>query len=468
MAGGPGIPIPGTNNLLQLSVGMCGESPCIAVTVNWLQVFIDIIEGLISLFSGRPKDEATQQSAATAMGSRNPAARLYGLQLLRMLTEWGIHTSSSDPGEQKILGAAHRQAVENFVAQGFAAAEARDAIDWILSRAGQAGETRPSILNKPGCATLQVWGPTKVIEAQRKAIAHADIHKLAGKHRADYIERATWQHAPLGQLFHVYLTCDNELPPAKCPPGYQWSYFDNGCTPIPHHRECPEGWHYDARTETCRPGEPPPPPPSPCPAGWEWNEPFLKCTPKPQKGSCPSGYYYNPQTGTCDPVSPGPNPDDECCAQTVAALETISQTIASLEQAIQQGFDASCCTNLVQSIGSVATALNGILDQVTQIATAGPSPALDLTPVTDALTALGDCLCKLPGAVGDQTDVLDTRLGEVVEALNTGNPALKRIADALDVDSTLGDELIRDAESKGIFPSDLGQLIISAVETPKT
>src|SRR5690348_11516630 len=58
--------------------------PIIAGIGFLLEVLGDIIDGLISFFSGRPREEATIQSAQRLMSARNPAAQVAGTLLYRV------------------------------------------------------------------------------------------------------------------------------------------------------------------------------------------------------------------------------------------------------------------------------------------------------------------------------------------------------------------------------------------------
>src|SRR5216684_5449976 len=135
----PPIPIPGTGNILELDIGLCDGVPCIMVEINWIQVLIDIIEDLISLFSGRPRDEATQQVAHRLCRARNPIWRLCGLEYQRLLRDENIVISSSDPGDQAQLSRVFSQFVRNTMRQGATLHEAERLGVYNLSRAAQAG-----------------------------------------------------------------------------------------------------------------------------------------------------------------------------------------------------------------------------------------------------------------------------------------------------------------------------------------
>src|SRR5229473_1065446 len=446
----PGIPIPTGTKELQLTLTMCGEFPCIVAQVNWIQIFTDIIEGLIELFTGRPKDEATQQSAKAAMGARNPAYRLYGMQLQRMMSQWGIVTSDSNPGRRKILDAAYSQAVDNGLAMGFGRREIEDGLLWILSREGQAGTNVPAIVNKTPVTPMVLWGQPTIEETFLKAQGITTSRGLVLGDFDRWVERYTWQHAKLTGLFHVVFVKQGDIPPLKCSKGYEWNYSVEECTPtashqkcpsgftynevtgncdpivppgpqncpagtvwnatfsacvpVPVHGKCPDGYLYNATTDSCDPNVPPPPPA--CPAGQQWNEEYQVCAPVPQKQQCPVGYGYNNFTNQCDPLTPPQTgPDDACCTAVTAQLQAIAQSLAAIGQSTAAGPDSAAILQVVAAIGDVTLELTNILNTITIIANAPQTP-IDLKPITDALNAFGACLCELPGLAAESTTQL--------------------------------------------------------------
>src|SRR5216684_2941653 len=179
MAGG--IPVPGTDGIVELDFG-CSESGCgIGVEINWIQLLIDIIEELISLFSGRPRDEATQQVAHRLCRARNPIWRLCGLEYQRLLRDENIVISSSDPGDQAQLSRVFSQFVRNTMRQG---------------------------------ATLhdgaKMYGSHRLQRLSAHARQIGDSKGLTGKKLDRYVEKYVWQRSTLLELWTIKFFTDEQ------------------------------------------------------------------------------------------------------------------------------------------------------------------------------------------------------------------------------------------------------------------
>jgi len=120
--------------------------PPLAVLLELAVVVIDIINWLIGLFSGKPRAEDTQLVAQRFMTGHNPASYIVGVQLLRNLSQNNIVLSSSDAGDQAILGDIRRQGEEMIVAQGQTQAFAQSTIDYVWGSANQSNFVLPDYL----------------------------------------------------------------------------------------------------------------------------------------------------------------------------------------------------------------------------------------------------------------------------------------------------------------------------------
>src|SRR5229473_106299 len=195
MAGG--IPVPGTDGIVELDFG-CSESGCgIGVEINWIQLLIDIIEELISLFSGRPRDEATQQVAHRLCRARNPIWRLCGLEYQRLLRDENIVISSSDPADQEQLGRVFGQFVRNAMRQGKTLHEAEDVAVFNLSRAAQAGAPYPKWAQEGLQHGAKMYGSERLERLSNHARQLGDKLGLTGKKLEHYVDKYVWQRATL-------------------------------------------------------------------------------------------------------------------------------------------------------------------------------------------------------------------------------------------------------------------------------
>src|SRR5580700_7304171 len=86
--------------------------------LEWLHIIPNPIEALIGLFVGRPRELATVQVIQRLQHAPNAAARLWGIELSKMLTNMDIVISDSSQFGQMMLGNSHRQFVVNLQWQG--------------------------------------------------------------------------------------------------------------------------------------------------------------------------------------------------------------------------------------------------------------------------------------------------------------------------------------------------------------
>ncbi len=208
MAGG--IPVPGTDGIVELDFG-CSESGCgIGVEINWIQLLIDIIEELISLFSGRPRDEATQQVAHRLCRARNPIWRLCGLEYQRLLRDENIVISSSDPGDQAQLSRVFSQFVRNTMRQGATLHEAERLGVYNLSRAAQAGAPISPRGQVPLHGGAKMYGSQKLQRMSEHARQIGDEKGLTGKKLDRYVEKYVWQRSTLLELWTIKFFTDEQ------------------------------------------------------------------------------------------------------------------------------------------------------------------------------------------------------------------------------------------------------------------
>ena len=327
----------------------------------------DPIALLLSMFAGRPREQASLQQAQRLMSARNPAARLAGIQLERMVKEWDIVTSEGGSG-RSILDAWASQFVGNLVSQGVALERARQILVHATSEAAQSGLALEPELKQPLPGQLGFNGPQDVADALMTQYENAIKAGLSINQALQKAEGWVWKHIGLQRLFKLQI---GPFIPVTPPPN----------TLIPgQNGTCPNGYQLDPTTELCTlipQTQPPPPPPGPIP---------------PTPGGQP------------DPE--GDEITDDLCAQMGANTAALISAI----QGIQIGApgDPACCANIVDAITNVVTTLGSIASAVAGLSGAG---GVDLSGVVSALG-------ELTAAVQAISAAPPVNLAGVVDALN--------------------------------------------------
>ena len=402
-----------------------------------LELLSDIISGLMSLFSGRPHEEATIQVARRLLRSKNPAGKVFGTVLYRICDEWGITISTGGSG-RTILNAAFHQFVTMLTAQGVDLGRARVIGVNAMSRQAQAGaplEPELTAQLKPGLAIrgpqgLQTWYKALAdnFVAQGQTLDTAQNRAL----------RIVMQRGHLGWLFKMEIAQPSSEPPAgggqpgTCPPGYQWN----------------------SQTETCDPVFPPINSGQLC---WCWNQQTGQWQPgnQPGDGGQPSLQPPNP---------PDPNGDElsDCCAQTAQYMYSIAQSLQNLPNLQGGGTDAGCCAQIVQSLIVITQSLDLIAKTMLSPAPPG-GDAPDLTEIAAKLQAIADAIAT----AGPNNDANADKIANAINALRDalGVPAsvdLKPIIDALNQANVMSDvppDIIQQFVKEGSISAELGQLL---------
>ena len=383
MAGAPQIlpPVGSLGDYVSLSGSSGGDvTQILAVTNPWLTVImfaLDILElaGIIpdpfallfSLFSGRPREQASILQAQRLASARNPAARQAGIMLERMVKEWDIVTSEGGSG-RAILDAWSHLFTQNLVNQGVTLDRARQILVNATSRAAQEGLALEPELTVPLAQGLTFNAPPDVaadFTAQyQKAIA-------AGKSIDDALKAAEqwlWRTEGLSKLFKVWI---GQWIPLNPPPD-QLVPSQGG--------NCPAGYTLDPKSEMC----------------------VLNTTIPPPGGGGGGG------GGTSQPDPEGDEITNDLCGQMAANTAALIDAINSLPTSGGAPADPACCDNIVNAIGNVATALGSIASAVASAAGGAP---VDLSGVVDGLN-------RLVAAVGNLTPTGTVDITPIADALN--------------------------------------------------
>lgn len=397
-------------------------------------VIPDPISLLLNLFAGRPKEEATVQQAQRLLTAQNPAARLFGISLERMVKEFDIVTSTGGSG-RAILDLFTAQFTANLEAQGISQSRAFQILENALSEAAQSGLELEPELTQQLDPTLNFNGDPhtqqSILTEYNKAIANGQNCKDALKAAETWV----WKNEPLAYVAKMrigpYLTQTPPLatlvpgPDCKCPAGYTIDPATELCVLNTTPQQCPEGEHWDPTTGTCVPDTQP----QQCPPGFHWDPNSEQCVPDPLN----------------IPILPWPQPDPngdtisyELCFQLGGYFSNLIEAIfqaANPQGGTGTGTDSECCTEILASMTNVITVLGTI---AANISSAGAP--LDLSPIVNALGSLTTAVSALPTAPAVDLGPVTSALEDIKTAIASAAPAdVSGIVDQLKQANTIND-----------------------------
>ncbi len=369
--------------------------------LEWIGVIPDPIQLLFSLFTGRPREEATVQVIDRLQHAVNPSARLYGVALSRLLTDFGYVISESSVVGQHYLSAAFHQFRVGLANQGVSWARAGAIAVNALSRQAQAGAPLEPELTKPLPANFVFQGDARMLDTYNAGLQRGTTQGLTGQRLQHFAENFAWKHVGVIDLLTAQWIDKNRIPPANTQP-----------TTIPPVTPTQLCWCWNPQTQQWQPDPgqsaitPPPPPPG--------------------GGGQPS-------------LQPGDDELGDLGNQLCACLDQIANAITGQGAPLPGGQIDPCCASIVASINSIGASLSSLL---TLFATGSGSgePPLDLTPINQTLTAIADALSAAGANNNVNADKLVTALNAIRDAL--GAPAaldLKPIVDALNTANQLQD-----------------------------
>jgi len=416
-----------------VSLGTSADAQDVTVVLDlnpWLLIItsvLDILELagiipdpltlLLSLFVGRPREQASLEQAGRLMTARNPAARQAGIMLERMVKEWDIVTSEGGSGRAILDSWAHLF-VTNLVNQGVATLRAQEILVAATSEAAQSGLPLETELTVPLPQGILFNAPPSLANDFQTQYQNWIAKGETIDQALNLAEQWLWKTAPLADLFKVWL--GQYIPPN--PPPQEVVPGQNG--------SCPQGYTLDPTSEMCV---------------------LQGTTPTPLP---PGG----------QPISGQPDPDgdeitDDLCAQIQTAAQTIASALQNQPGNQGGGDNGECCQNVVNAITSISTALASILAAIGP-GGAGAAPPVDLTGVVAALDQLVAAVGALtPAAPVDLTGVV-AALNQIATELAGGSPvdlsgvvnALKQIFSTIDVPMPVYESL---AQNGYIDTSDL-------------
>lgn len=390
-------------------------APLIILAFEIITILEDLIGFLLDLFTGRPREEATIQVAKRLMKAVNPAARHWGLCMIRALHQWDIVISESGTGSQ-IEGAMFHNFVANMVNQGISEHRARELGVQQLSRDAQAGSPLPIELQTPLPDGFFITGPGGLDNLYVKLYNRFLDHGLTPTEAMTKAQSEVMHKGPLRWVFKVQFTnVPPRQPQPNVPPiggpqpgsgdggggsggGGQGGGGDGGGgggnggggdggggnslpspDPVPlinpiTKQPSPQGYGYDRTTQQDLPfnddGSLQPPP------GYGWNP-------------CTNSTYVLPPDFPAQwpPVAPPPTPTpatgtdqiDACCQLIAVNLQYLASVVAAIPLAPGANSLAPQLEQLNANVANIANELRS---------GSSSQPPLDFTPIIEAIKGL--------------------------------------------------------------------------------
>jgi hypothetical protein len=348
--------------------------------LEWLGIIPNPIDELLGLFTGRPREEATVQVIQRLQHSPNAAARLWGIELSKMLTNMDIVISDSSAFGQMMLGRSYKQFVTNLQWQGVTKARAQQIALHALSREAQAGAPLEPELQKPIDPKLTLVGPQSLLDRLNEGLQIGEKKGLTGLGLQHYAERYLYTHEVVYHLQQSLWVDKSKLPGTSDQPGFP----PPNAPPVTPSQLC---WCYDPNTQ-----------------GW---------TPAPQPGGQPSFQLPPPPT-------PDPNGDElsDCCNATATYLYAIAQAVQNLPGLGGGAQDTACCAQIVGAINSIGASLAAVLNALSPPAGGGGAP-VDLAPIVEKLGAISDALAAAGPDNSANADKIANAIDTLRDALTT-------------------------------------------------
>jgi hypothetical protein len=207
------VPVAALNFALDLATGNL-----ISAVVDVALLVVDIVQGLISLFSGKPRAQDTITVSTRLMHSKNPSGYILGASWMRLLQDRDIVLSSSDPRDQHLIGQARRNAIDGLAAQGVAAERAKQLIDNVELHTTSATQPLPAELTAPLRAGTQIVGPGRLaddyMQHYNQRVRAGDSPNAAAKKAMHWVI----ENSRLADLLQVTVRAGDGTSPSPQPP----------------------------------------------------------------------------------------------------------------------------------------------------------------------------------------------------------------------------------------------------------
>jgi hypothetical protein len=359
-----------------------------AVIAEIILIILEVIDILVSLFTGKPREQSTLTVAQRLSRGSSPVAHLMSVQIHRNLSQNNIVLSSSDAAAQKVLGAIRKQAEAALEAMGTPAARAVNVVDQVWNNTTSGTQPLPSELNQPIPQQFVMIGPKAI---QDDYIAHYNQYVKQGFDPLKAAQKATnwiYTNSRLADLGQIQIRPRPQQPP------------------------CPPGQHFDQTAGKCVPDVPP----QPCPQGQHWDPVQLKCVADQQ---CPQ-----PCQPSNDPYADELGRAFDCTNQN---LLVIQNQIAALQLAITGGAGANAdpvtCAQLTTVVGSINESLSAISTAIASAAGPGGVGSIDLKPIVDALNAIAGGAAAIPVSLDAGAGKVATQLSGIASAIASSSGA---------------------------------------------
>jgi hypothetical protein len=392
------------------------------------------IDLLIQEFSGRPREQATAQVVGWLTSQRNPAAKLFGITLSRLLTDDNIVISDSTANGQKLLGQARGNFVDSLVAQGATPQNAQTIAQIALSTEAQNGTAVSDFLKQPAPQGFGIAGPQTMASLYSKALQLGQAAGKTGTTLTTYATKYTFKHANLDDLLNTSIL-----------PSLPQSYTPTAAA-IQSGQPCAKDYTYDSTTNTCYINSIIPTTGQICPPGYAYDATSYLCdyTPPPNTGQGGGGTGTSPgggggfdgNTGALNPLTltippppaaqPGGDELSDCCNSTAQYLYYVASMVQdlALAQAANAGSTQSdaCCTAVVNVLTQMGVAISNL---PTAWAAANPpasSSPPDFTAIVAALTAIQTSIAQLDADAITRTELLAAAIQNAGKAIATASP----------------------------------------------
>jgi hypothetical protein len=392
--------------------------------LEWLGIIPNPLEELFGLFVGRPREEATAQVIKRLQHSPNAAARMWGIQLSKMLTNMDIVISDSSAFGQMMLGRSYRQFVNNLQWQGITKARAQQIALHALSREAQAGAPLEPELQKLMNPQLSLVGPKSMLDILNEGQQIAETKGLTGLQAQHFAENYLYKHEVVYHLQESLWVNKVIIPGSETQPGFP---------------------------------PPTPPPVNPSQLCWCYN-------PQTQQWSAQPPTNGGGQPSLQPPNPPDPNGDElsDCCAQTAQYMYSIAQSLQNLPNLQGGGADAGCCAQIVQALIVITQSLDQIANAMLSLGTGGGDPP-DLTQIAATLQAIADAISAGAAHEDANADKIANAIATLRDALGVPKDIdLRPIIDLLKQANELADvppEIIQQMVKEGSISAEMGQLL---------
>lgn len=291
---------PGEAELIQLSeMAMQYGGGWVSVVGAVIFIILELINELVSLFTGKPREEDTLTVAARLSQSKNPAGHLASMLIRRELSDEDVVLSASDPFGQKRVNDTRHQMVMSLVAQGVPITRAKTLAGNIWGNTTSSVQPLPKELMQPLDPKFTLIGPPAI---QNLYVEKYNSLIEQGKDPLFAAQKATKEVYHHGRIKDL-LSIQTRLRPIGTPPP----------------PTCPAGQHWDATVNACVPDTttiPPPPPPDPN------GDELTDCC------NLTATYLYEIAVAISN-FSPGGGMDSGCCDKVVAAINAVADKLAS-------------------------------------------------------------------------------------------------------------------------------------------